>query len=643
MSLGMPSTELAFNRSDSQPGVARRIAPLDVAATTTLAVGIGPQSPDEIKRERTPGALVALDTTINAIRDYLADPTYPNWKTAFDLKNALVEQKNNDASEGFTWKPGASIREAIDYKVSLLFDDQKYPGGHGKSLVGRLGNKYTASLQEPAPGERGQSANIDQLRDTIRGFDKGQAAPEQLRKALDNAADAYDRRFQFNKAGWTDALIDNYNSFRSQAERRLEGIKAPTPTREDDSRGIGLVGARFQQQVTFERQFEAMGILTPRMPAPGQPFDISRASEVRAEPRTFFASGVANRDFLSVKPLDQTERRELYQLKDIITKERAALSNYRVDPDAADEIRSSMGKHLERFHNLLPRARMEQDAPRNGEVNRVLSDPRNASKAEVIFVNGINTDHARSSLLAASLSNQLQAPIRHVVNVNDPAPAKAVGIKTLTEGWQNLEGASRTVGRETLSNPTAAAATANVIYEKMMSKGNDPITIVGYSQGGAITARALDYVVNQLNVDVQKGKITEQERQKQIDRVHVVGFASAAAHRDFPAEFRSNIQIIYDKNDDVPKARAYTSTTNYQDIAAVIAATKSSVSGTANVVHSSYFDTAPYSRPTEFNPTAMEKFKETISQINSGKSIRPLIELDAKDPSHVKYDNPAKG
>jgi hypothetical protein len=627
---------MSLGLSKSESPTVRNEALNDSLAPATLALKVGPLSPEELKRERTPAALLSSDATINAIRSYLAEPTYANWKTAFDLKNALVIQK------GFVWKPSSSIREALEYKVSLLFDDQKYPGGHGTSLVGRLGDKYNGTVLGPAPGERGQSANVDQLRDTIRAFDKGQAAPEQLRKALANAVDAHERRFQFNKDGWTDALIKNFTSFRDQAERRLGGIKVEQPSRQDDSRGLGLVGARFQQQVTFEKQFEGVGILTPRTPPPGQPFDLGRVSEVRAEPTRFFASGVANRDFLSAKPLNETERQELYQLRDIVTKERAALSNPLADPKAALEAKLNMGKHLERFYNLFPRARMQQDAPRNGEVNRVLSDPKNSGKPEVIFVNGINTDHARSSLLAASLSNQLQIPIRHVVNVNDAVPAKAAGLNIIAGSLNDLEAANRTIGRETLSNPAAAAATANVIYEKMMSKGSDPITIVGYSQGGAITARALEYVANQLSVDVKKGKITEQERQQQIDRVHVVGFASAAAHRDFPAEFRNNIQIIYDRNDDVPKGRAYTSTTNYQDSAAVIAATKSSEAGTSNVVHSSYFDTAPYSRPTDYNPTAMDKFRETVNQINAGNSIRPLIEIDARDSSYVKYDSPAK-
>ncbi len=284
---------------------------------------------------------------------------------------------------------------------------------------------------------------------------------------------------------------------------------------------------------------------------------------------------------------------------------------------------------------------MENDAARNGEVNRVCSDSQNLNKPEVIFVNGINTDHARSAIIAASLSNQLQVPIRHVVNVNDPVPAKAAGLEIVKGNFNNLEGTSLVINKEMLANPRAAAATANVIYEKMMGKSNDPITIVGYSQGGAITARALEYVVNQLSVDVQKGKITEPDRQRLLGRVHFIGFGSAASHRDFPAEFRSRIQIIYDRNDNIAKGRAYTGTTNYQDTMGIIAATKSADAGTVNVVHSSYFDVAPYTRPTTFNPTAMDKFRDSVNQINAGKPIRPLIELDVNDPKYFKYDRPA--
>ncbi len=313
MPIGIPFLQPQSSAVDDSLRVTGKENAHEQQSELQIALGAGQQSPNKLKQDRMPAAVQALDNTIRAIYKYLATPSDENRSAAIALKENLIRLKTQDERDGFAWKPSASKQTAIEYKVSLLFDDQKGPGTHGDSLLTRL----YANSRKPDKGlnlgERGQSSNVDNLKETIRAFDKGQATPEQLRKSLNNVNDAFERRFIYSAEGWTKGLIESYDSFRKQAERRLQSKPTQTQSHNHDSRGLGIVGPRFQKQVTFERQFEGMGILTPRIPPLGQPFYLSKVSEVKAEPIKYFESGVVNRDFLSVKPLSTAERRELYQ------------------------------------------------------------------------------------------------------------------------------------------------------------------------------------------------------------------------------------------------------------------------------------------------------------------------------------------
>ena len=392
-----------------------------------------------------------------------------------------------------------------------------------------------------------------------------------------------------------------------------------------------------KNQVDFERQFSGMEIDLPQR----LPFAVEGVINVRAEPQTYFRTGVANPDVLSVKPLNEAERRELFGLRDSVRAQLLVANDPKtnlLDRKAAwDDIKSKK----EKFFHLFPRARMEADAGFNGTVNRVCSDARNWNKNEVIFVNGINTDFARSTMQAWDLSRAFGAPIRQVVNVNDPVAAGDIGGALAKKNWNNLEGAQEVNVKQLLANPRAATATANVVYEKMMNGGNDPITLVAYSQGGAIVARALEYVVAQLGRDVQSGKMTDEQRKAQLDRVHVVGIASAAAHRDFPKEIRDRVNVVYDRNDAIPKGRNYTGSTNYFDLAQALGGRDSANTDKFSLTHNSYFFSQRFLKPADHNPAVMAQVGTWVSQINSGNSPKEkLVELDISDRSFRKVDTP---
>ncbi len=395
----------------------------------------------------------------------------------------------------------------------------------------------------------------------------------------------------------------------------------------------------YNQQVKYERDlYIPKDIKLPEY----IPFPIQGVINYRVEPKQYFQTGVADPDKLTPKPFSTAEATEFASIGRQIKSDYAVLRDTDRNLSEKRHARDRIVANKEKFFTLLPRARMAgDDAPMNGQVHRVASDARNWNKPEIIYVNGINTDVARSTIQAWELSSASGSPVRHIVNVSDPIIAGKIGTSLAKKNWNNLEGAQEVNVKELLANPKAANALANVVYEKMRDGSTDPIIVVAYSQGGAITARGLEYVVAQLDRDVKTGKIDNDKRSRQLNRVQVVGMASAAAHRDFPAEIRDRVHIVYDRNDAIPKGRNYTGSTNYFDVAQALGGYDKASYDTFNLTHASYFWSGRFTKPAPSNPAAMLQVRDWIGEIRAGRNPHDkLVELDITDPKFRKSDTP---
>jgi hypothetical protein len=436
----------------------------------------------------------------------------------------------------------------------------------------------------------------------------------------------------------------NVDTNRTAVDERL--ITPPSQLialAENDSRQPRLqpypIQPLYNQQISYERAlFEPKRIQLPEY----FPFSIQGVINHRVEPTQYFKTGVADPDKLTPKPFNDAEAAEFAKVGRQIKADYAITDDPNKNFIEKQQAWGRLKEEKEKFFEMLPRARMAMvDAPMNGQVHRVASDARNWNNPEVIYVNGINTDVARSTVQAWELSRISGSPVRHVVNVNDPVAAGKIGISLAQQNWNNLEGAQELTVKELLANPKAANALANVVYDKMRDGSTDPIIVMAYSQGGAISARGLEYVVAQLDRDVVNNRITAQERSNQQERIQVIGIASAAAHRDFPTELRDRVHIVYDRNDAIPKGRNYTGSTNYFDVAQALGGRDAANQDTFNVSHSSYFWHMQFAKPAPHNPAAMKQVQDWITEIRSGRNPQDkLVELDITDPKFRKSDTP---
>jgi hypothetical protein len=407
------------------------------------------------------------------------------------------------------------------------------------------------------------------------------------------------------------------------------------------------------EQIKFERElFAPMRITQPEF----IPINIQGVLVNRADPPRYFAPGVGNPDLLTPKPLSQSEQRKFERLRSEIAKDYAIVDRTSAEIKRGEispkvlkdkaEAEQRIARDKEMVFSMLPRVRMAHQAGLNGAVDLVVADPKNMNKTPIIYVNGINTDYARSTTQSWELSKVLGAPIRHIININDPAVAGAIGTKLARENWKNLEGAQQVNVKELLANPRAANALANVVYDDIQ-KGlgppgsKEPIIVAVYSQGGPIAARGLEYVIAQLDRDVKSGKISADVREQQLDRIHVVGFASAAAHRDFPKELRDRIHFVYDRNDAIPKGRNYTGSTNYFDVGQALGGRDPANQDKFNLTHASYFWGQEFVKPAPYNPNGTKQLQDWASEIRQGRNPSDkLVELDITNPKFRKSDRP---
>lgn len=164
----------------------------------------------------------------------------------------------------------------------------------------------------------------------------------------------------------------------------------------------------------------------------------------------------------------------------------------------------------------------EEDAKYNGEAYRIVARDVDSNATPVIFVNGIKNELAKASRIAGEISRLTGSPIDLAYNSSSVnvalrkaldhfierarVEARAAAPRWLTgiprDAWIRSEANRRVVAyafdpntadwakRNVLHNPPTAQTTANLILEQL-NNTDGLVSVVGFSQGGAIVAEAL--------------------------------------------------------------------------------------------------------------------------------------------------------
>ncbi len=127
----------------------------------------------------------------------------------------------------------------------------------------------------------------------------------------------------------------------------------------------------------------------------------------------------------------------------------------------------------------------------------------------VIYVNGIMTDKAGQS-------SDLQA-------IADKTNAKAIGIHNSTEGFISDLAQCVKDKLDKGTNP-AVDTLADTVYSEL--KAGREVHLMGYSQGGLITSRALKDVYNRLRIE---DGLSKADTEKVMSKLNVETFGAAAA------------------------------------------------------------------------------------------------------------------
>jgi hypothetical protein len=168
-----------------------------------------------------------------------------------------------------------------------------------------------------------------------------------------------------------------------------------------------------------------------------------------------------------------------------------------------------------------------------------LANPADASKPAVIFINGVNTDMNRSAIQALEISNELNVPVKHVVNVSSMDELCSGTLQLATSSGLNPNEADFRVQQHLTGNPPAATTAANAILDQMYA-GKGPIRVIGYSQGAAIGTEALRMVDSHLSQQVASGRISQQQKEDMLSRVRFLGIGPAADARHLRGDYSIN-------------------------------------------------------------------------------------------------------
>jgi hypothetical protein len=277
---------------------------------------------------------------------------------------------------------------------------------------------------------------------------------------------------------------------------------------------------------------------------------------------------------------------------------------------------------------LRNRERLSSSANYNGKIFTAISDGANPKAKPVIFSNGVNTDVARSGTEALEVSKLANAPVQHVVNVSSMDRGKAKAAKAIEGSLADVESASAKQVKTTASNPPAATAVANAILTQLNDGSNDPIKVVGYSQGTAINAKALEMV----DAEIEKRNITPEAKAKLRNRIQVLGIGAAASHRDIPENFKRNYRLIYDKNDQIVKLRGTGEggkTPNFGDVLRTKGNTEGAGGFSEHLSYFRHYEATDRSggaedkagRPVKYNPQAGKEIKNWLDNPKGGTAV----------------------
>lgn len=289
---------------------------------------------------------------------------------------------------------------------------------------------------------------------------------------------------------------------------------------------------------------------------------------------------------------------------------------------------------------LLPSARYD------GSVYLATAKEADPNRTPVIFVNGINTDVSRSGIEALELSRIFRAPVKHVVNVSDLDQAQAISNPILRQRASDVGAAingsrDRQIAqaideqkRTTLANPVAsnslASTVLNQLYDPNLQKRNEPIKIVAYSQGGAITTDALRRVIDHVNRDTS---LKPEQRAAMFNRVRVLGIGPAAVHADMPQQFRNNYRIIYDRNDPIPSLAGVEGATGFERLTDL---DRRSQDANFLTPHLSYFR---HYEITDPGSTYNRQMERQLNLWYQGSARNQAVELDMNNPNFARERN----
>jgi len=162
------------------------------------------------------------------------------------------------------------------------------------------------------------------------------------------------------------------------------------------------------------------------------------------------------------------------------------------------------GAYVDAYGEVLPSSMDVNDV--HGLVPEDGSKPLN----KTVFINGIAQSRGEMNGMMQQISNMTQTEV--------------VGLYNATEGW--MKDALQTVGdRLDLGDNPAVEALKNVILDQV--RDNEPLRVVGYSQGSVIASRAIQDVK-----DVLRGEgMSEADVQAKLrELIQVETFATGHSH-----------------------------------------------------------------------------------------------------------------
>jgi hypothetical protein len=215
------------------------------------------------------------------------------------------------------------------------------------------------------------------------------------------------------------------------------------------------------------------------------------------------------------------------------------------------------------------------DNAKNGHSYRISAEGVNPKGTPIIFVNGVNTDLATAKQSAAELSRITGRPVDLTYNGSDPKTGGQATVdhfrregeaeyERATPGFvrvfdqdyishRNQAGIANAINaassekgpdwakKNILENPPAATAAANNILNQLnATEGSQaPVRVVGYSQGGSITAEALRQVNTHLTNTVGADKAKQM-----MSRVNVMTLGGASNRQDYANANVTNFRAI---------------------------------------------------------------------------------------------------